>query len=67
MSDCIPTPFWISAENAMSGAIDHRRKETRFGLTFPLVVSTRYQRAPMDPMIVPIMTKYDGNIVSIIY
>lgn len=53
-----PTPCLICAAKAMNGAIDHSRKETRLGFTFPLTVSVRYASEPTAPMIVPTMTKF---------
>ena len=36
-----PTPSFICAVNAISGANDHSRKETLFGFTLPFIVAIR--------------------------
>ena len=41
MSDSIPIPCFICAAKAISGATDHKRKDTLLGFTLPLTVSIR--------------------------
>ena len=58
INDSKPTPCFIWAAKAIIGAIDHNKKETLFGLTFPLIVSHKYAKAPAVPMRVPMITKF---------
>lgn len=41
VKDYMPTPCFISAANAISGATAHKSQVTLFGLTFPLIVSIK--------------------------
>lgn len=48
-----PTPCLISAAKAIIGAKAHKNHDTLFGLTFPVIVSIKYEAVPIKLSIKP--------------